>query len=159
MAAMLFLILLFTAFRIKDPSVSLSAISGSLFTNLTSTQNSTIFADVKVRNPNAAAFRFVAGETTIYHGETVVGEAATPPGKVKARGTVHLRVAVEILGEKLLSGATRSRAIRLFCITRIPGDVKVITKKHMVVKVNCEVNYDYLKGELTPGDCIQFVIS
>ncbi|CAN1334200.1 Late embryogenesis abundant protein At1g64065 [Linum perenne] len=122
MAAMLFLILLFTAFRINDPVVSLAGISsGSLSTNRTA--NATIFADVKVRNPNAAAFRFVAGVTTIYLGETVVGEAATPPGKVKARGTVHLRVAVELIGEKL-SGATRSRLVRMFCITRIPGDVK-----------------------------------
>ncbi|CAN1189637.1 Late embryogenesis abundant protein At1g64065 [Linum perenne] len=157
MAAMLFLILLFTAFRINDPVVSLAGISGgSLSTNRTA--NATILADVKIRNPNAAAFRFVAGVTTIYLGETVIGEAATPPGKVKARGTVHLRVAVELMGEKL-SGATRSRLVRMFCITRIPGDVKVIMKKHMVVKVNCQINYDYVKRELTAGDCEQFVIS
>ncbi|CAN1297283.1 hypothetical protein LINPERPRIM_LOCUS23395 [Linum perenne] len=60
MAAMHFLILLFTAFRINDPVVSLAEISGgSLSTNCT--VNATIFADVKVRNPNAAALSFRAG--------------------------------------------------------------------------------------------------
>ncbi|CAN0847683.1 hypothetical protein LINGRAHAP2_LOCUS5105 [Linum grandiflorum] len=78
MDAMPFLVLLFTAFRIKDPGVSLAGDFGSLFSNCisanSSNQNSTIFADVKVRNSNTAAFRFAAGETTIYHGETVVRE-------------------------------------------------------------------------------------
>ncbi|CAN0889615.1 hypothetical protein LINGRAHAP2_LOCUS16141 [Linum grandiflorum] len=67
MAAALFLILLFTAFRIKDLVVSLAGISDSLFTNRTSSnnsnQNSTICADVKVRNLNVEAFRFAADET------------------------------------------------------------------------------------------------
>ncbi|CAN0919265.1 hypothetical protein LINGRAHAP2_LOCUS31348 [Linum grandiflorum] len=78
MAGMPFHILLFIAFRIKDPAVSLVGDFGSLFSNCTSgnnsNQNSTIFEDVKVGNSNTAAFRFVAGETTIYHGTTVVRE-------------------------------------------------------------------------------------
>ncbi|CAI0417047.1 unnamed protein product [Linum tenue] len=162
MAGMFFLILLFTAFRIKDPHV---AVAGLTTTNGTAAVgNATVLADVKVRNPNAAAFRFGHGEATIYYGDTVVGEAATPPGRVKAGGTVHMSVAVEISGEKLsgvpqLREAVESGTLMMSCVTRIPGDVKIITKKHMVVKAICAVNYDYATGQVTAGRCAQYIIS
>ncbi|CAN1178246.1 hypothetical protein LINPERHAP2_LOCUS33564 [Linum perenne] len=170
MSSMLFLILLFTAFRVKDPVVSVAGFTTSpqplrlISRNLTSAGNGTLFADVKVKNSNAAAFRFGVGETAIYYREMVVGEAATPVGKAKARGSVHMRVAVDIIGEKLLgvsrhSEEVKSGTLMMSCITRIPGDVKIFGKKHMVVKVKCGVNYDYVKGELTAGDCIQYIIS
>ncbi|CAL1388263.1 unnamed protein product [Linum trigynum] len=166
MAAMLFLILLFTAFRIKVPHVAVAGVTSAGPQTLNRLRNgtATVLADVKVRNPNAAAFRFGGGGATIYYRETVVGEAATPPGRAKARGTVHMSVAVEISGEKL-SGVSRltedvkSGSLMMSCVTRIPGDVKIITKKHMVVKTICAVKYDYATGQLTAGHCSQYVIS
>ncbi|CAN0910423.1 hypothetical protein LINGRAHAP2_LOCUS26282 [Linum grandiflorum] len=168
MSSMLFLILLFTAFRVKDPIVSLAGFTTTSAANNNNLTNSTVvFAEFKVKNPNAAAFRFGVGETAIYYGETAVGEAATPAGKAEARGAVRVSAAVEIVGEKLklLSAVSRrtedvkSGTLIMSCVTRIPGDVKMIGKKHMVIKVKCGANYDYVKKEFTAGDCLQYVIS
>ncbi|CAI0445153.1 unnamed protein product [Linum tenue] len=88
MAAMLFLILLFTAFRIKVPHIAVARVTsaGPQTLNRLRNRTATVLADVKVRNPNAAAFRFGGGEATVYYGETVVGEAATPPGEGEGEG-------------------------------------------------------------------------
>ncbi|KAF2313393.1 hypothetical protein GH714_010740 [Hevea brasiliensis] len=79
------LVLFFTVFHIKDPVVRMNTLTLDLeplllpngsFSSRTDT-NVTLLADISVKNPNFASFKFNNGTTTVLYGGTVVGEART----------------------------------------------------------------------------------
>ncbi|CAK7335619.1 unnamed protein product [Dovyalis caffra] len=100
-------VLVLTVFDVKDPVINMNKLvvlrlelaNGTLRTDV----NVTLLADVSVKNPNAASFKFNNGTTTVYYGGKMVGEANTPPGKAKARRTLHMNVTVDLIPEKLLA--------------------------------------------------------
>ncbi|KAJ6933682.1 hypothetical protein NC651_008930 [Populus alba x Populus x berolinensis] len=159
------LVLALTVFHIKDPVIKMNRVlvqrlelaHGTLRKDV----NVTLLAEVAVKNPNAASFKFKKGTTTIYYGGAVVGEANTPPGTAKARRTLHMNVTVDLIPAKLLavprfsSDIRSAGALNLTSSTIISGKVRILRtfKKYIVVGVNCTVTYNLASREIHGGDC------
>ncbi|XWS50022.1 hypothetical protein CRYUN_Cryun12cG0052800 [Craigia yunnanensis] len=151
--AVVVLVLFFTVFHIHDPKIQMNSITiqrleflsnDSLRTDV----NVTLLADVSVKNPNVATFKFNNSTTLIYYGGRVVGEGNHLQGKAKARRTLRRNVTVEIVPEKILAVPSfmsdiTSGALNISSYTRISGRVKImnIIKKNVVVKFNCTMTY------------------
>lgn len=154
--AVIFLVLAFTIFRVKDPVIKMNGMRiGPL--ELEDSTNLTLVADVSVKNPNVASFIFSNATTSITYNGTMIGQARTPPGKAKARRTLRMNVTVEIIPEKIMA-VTRllsSRAINISSYTRIAGRVKIIKiiKKNVVVKLNCTMMVNLTSREIQGQSC------
>uniref|UniRef100_A0A2N9FPQ3 Late embryogenesis abundant protein LEA-2 subgroup domain-containing protein n=1 Tax=Fagus sylvatica TaxID=28930 RepID=A0A2N9FPQ3_FAGSY len=87
--AIVVIILIFTVFRVKDPIIKMNGITITkleLINNNTTPKpgvNMSLTADVSVKNPNVASFKYSNTTTTLFYYGTVVGEARGPPGKAK----------------------------------------------------------------------------
>ncbi|KAJ7951224.1 Late embryogenesis abundant protein, partial [Quillaja saponaria] len=149
--AVVIVILIFTVFKIKKPVIKVNSFNITkleLINNNTLPKpgvNISVIADVSVKNPNSASFKFRSNNATYlyYHG-TVVGEAQVPSGKAKARRTFSLNITVDIIPDKLMSSPNlqadfNSGLLTVTTFSRIPGRAKVlnIISKHVVVKLNC----------------------
>ncbi|XP_030955725.1 late embryogenesis abundant protein At1g64065-like [Quercus lobata] len=166
--AVIMLVLAFTVFHIRDPMVRMN---GLTLTNLNLSNetlrqdfNVTLIADVSVKNPNAATFRYDNSTTTIYYHDAVVGEARIPSGKAKARRTVRMNMTVDIIASKVLavqniSSVLISGQLNVSSYTKITGRVKVlnIVNKHVVVTMNCTVTYNFLSQGIQYQDCHPYV--
>ncbi|XVF52996.1 hypothetical protein PTKIN_Ptkin05aG0062800 [Pterospermum kingtungense] len=164
--AVVVLVLFFTVFRIQDPMIRLNAITiqnpeSLTIENFRRGVNVTLLADVSVKNPNAAAFKFHNSTTVIYYRGRVVGEGSNLQGKAKARRTLRRNVTVEIVPEKIMgvssleSDIITYRALNISSYTRISGRVKImnIVKKKVVVEFNCSMTYRILNGEFHGNMC------
>ncbi|XVE57972.1 hypothetical protein DITRI_Ditri04bG0132300 [Diplodiscus trichospermus] len=163
--AVVILVLFFTVFRIHDPKIRMNSVTiqrlellpnGSLRIDV----NVTLLADVSVKNPNVATFKFNNSTTLVYYGGRVVGEGIHLQGKAKARRTLRRNVTVEILPEELLAVPSLTKdiasgAFNISSYTRISGRVKIlnIIKKNVVVKFNCSMTYRLSGGEFHGETC------
>lgn len=147
------LVLALTVFKVKKPRLSinnvwLTAISAGPGTGLTTpvAANATLTADVSVKNPNAAAFRFSASETDVsYKGQTL-SVAYAPAGSVGADRTARMNVTIDLLGDRLASavngtGLLFGQEYEIDTFTAINGTVKVlgIVKKDVEIRMNCSI--------------------
>ena len=159
--AVTLLVLGFTVFWIKDPVIKMNSIKLGGGSAVRSGTNLTLVADVSVKNPNVASFKFSNATTSITYNDTVIGQAWTPPGKVKARRTLRMNVTVEIIPDKILAlsrlwgDVVSSRSINISSCTRIRGRVKIlkIIKKHVVVKMNCSMTVNVTSREILAQSC------
>ncbi|XWS48869.1 hypothetical protein CRYUN_Cryun13aG0113500 [Craigia yunnanensis] len=163
--AVVVLVLFFTVFRIQDPKIRMNSVTiqrlellsnGSLRTDV----NVTLLADVSVKNPNVATFKFNNSTTLIYYGGMMVGKGIHLQGKAKARRTLRRNVTVEIVTEKILAVPSlmidiTSGALNISTYTRISGRVKIlnIIKKNVVVKFNCSMTYRLSGGDFHGERC------
>ncbi|KAG5228306.1 late embryogenesis abundant protein [Salix suchowensis] len=158
-------VLVLTVFQVEDPVIRMNNVSVQRleFVNgtLRADVNVTLVADVSVKNPNSATFKFNNGTTTVYCGGMVVGEANTPPGKAKARRTLHMNVTVDLIPSKLLavpglmSDILSVGKLNVSSNTVIGGKVRIlqIIKKYIVVRVNCTVTYSFASQAIQGGHC------
>nr|TKR97545.1 uncharacterized protein D5086_0000211900 [Populus alba] len=158
-------VLVLTVFQVDDPVIKMNKVSvqrlelanGTLRTDV----NVTLLADVSVKNPNAAAFKFNNGTTTVYCGGVMVGEATTPPGKAKARRTLHMNVTVDLIPNRLsgvpnlTSDIVSVGKLTMSSNTVIRGKVRIlqIIKKYLVVRVNCTMTYNFTSQAIQGGNC------
>ncbi|XP_065858960.1 uncharacterized protein [Euphorbia lathyris] len=164
--AVAILILSFTVFHVKQPEIKMNRIIispfyiGSQFTT-----NLTFVADVSVKNPNIASFKFDNGTTTVFHDGEVIGEGISPAGVAKARKTIELDVTVFVNPEKLmeipdLMDGMKSDSVSMNSSTVIGGTVKILMiKKYIKVQVNCSIDviYDF-RGQEIQENCISHFI-
>ncbi|XP_059441268.1 uncharacterized protein LOC132173708 [Corylus avellana] len=163
--AVTLLVLGFTVFHIKDPevrmnSVTLPQLNLAAF-NGTSGQrpNITLTADVSVKNPNAASFRYTNSTTSVYYRGEMVGEAQIPSGKAKARHTLRMNLTVDIITDKIavesLAYDLRSGALAMSSFTKLSGRVKILNifKKNIVVEMNCTMSYDVSSQSIQKQKC------
>lgn len=161
------IVLAFTVFHVKDPTIKMNAItieglsflgSGNINPNL----NLTLVSDLSVKNPNAASFKFNEASTSLFYDGKVVGEAMIPAGNARARRTLQLNVTVDVMMEKLLGVArlksdlvTGELPVGIFSI--IPGKVKLlrIVKKSATVKMNCTMSFNILRQDIEHLDCLR----
>ncbi|GAA0150044.1 hypothetical protein Leryth_004114 [Lithospermum erythrorhizon] len=143
--AIVVITLIFTIFKVKDPIIRMNGVSINKF-NLNNSTNMTITADVSVKNPNYASFKYANTTTSLFYHGIVVGEARGPPGKAKARRTMRMNVSVDIMTDRILSNPVFSSdlgvgLITMNSFTRVGGRVKMlkIIKRHVVVKMNCSI--------------------
>ena len=158
-------VLVLTVFQVDDPVIKMNKVSvqrlelanGTLRPDV----NVTLLADVSVKNPNAAAFKFNNGTTTVYCGGVMVGEANTPPGKAKARRTLHMNVTVDLIPNRLLgvpslmSDMVSVGKLTMSSNTVIGGKVRIlqIIKKYLVVRVNCTMTYNFTSQAIQGSNC------
>ncbi|KAG2720460.1 hypothetical protein I3843_02G027800 [Carya illinoinensis] len=162
------LILIFTVFRVKDPTVKMNRISVTrleLINRMTLVfgVNMSLAADVSVKNPNVASFKYKNTTTTLFYRDMVVGEVQTPPGKAKARRTMHLNVTADIVVDRLMSQSNvpdlladvRSGLLTVGTYSIIPGRVKMLSiiSKHVVLRLNCTVTVNISSLTIQDLDC------
>lgn len=148
------LALALTVFKVKEPrltmnNVWLTAISagpGSGGIAAPVAANATLTADISIKNPNAAAFRFSRTETDVYYGGQTVSVAYAPAGRVGADRTLRMNVTVDLLADRLAramngTGLVFGQEYDLDTYTDINGMVNVlgIIKKDIEIKLNCSV--------------------
>lgn len=151
------LILTITVFHVKDPTLKLNSlkIDGlDLLSNNTNLNrggglNLTLEADISIKNPNAASFKFEEATTDVYYEGAVVGEVRSPAGEARARRTRTMSVVVDVMVDKMV-GVKRfesdliAGSFAVSTSTRISGVVKIadVVKKSVVVKMKCTMNLD-----------------
>ncbi|GMY23764.1 late embryogenesis abundant protein [Fagus crenata] len=164
--AIVVIILIFTVFRVKDPIIKMNGITITkleLINNNTTPKpgvNMSLTADVSVKNPNVASFKYSNTTTTLFYYGTVVGEARGPPGKAKPKRTAQMNITVDIITDKLLSNPNLladvgSGLLTMSSYSRIPGRVKMLSiiKKHVVVKMNCTMTVNISSRAIQDQKC------
>ncbi|XP_008792375.1 uncharacterized protein LOC103709005 [Phoenix dactylifera] len=163
------LILSLTVFKVKDPtltmnSISLSGFDSGIFSgNDPGSLNATLTADISIKNPNVASFKFDNSTTEFYYHGKTVGVAYAPNGKVSAHRTVRMNVTVDVLVDQVLlrTNGTMSlitgSELSLTSYTDLNGRVDVlgIYKRHIDVRMNCSMNLEVsaLSQEITNTVC------
>ncbi|XVE64763.1 hypothetical protein DITRI_Ditri07aG0127900 [Diplodiscus trichospermus] len=151
--AMVVLVLSFTVFYIHDPkiwvnSVTIQGLEYSPNGSLMNDTKVTFIADVSLKNPNAATFKFNNSTTLIYYRGTVIGQGSHLQGTAKAKHTLRRNVTVEIAPGKIMAVSSAmsdiiSGKLNISSYTKISGRVKIINiiKKNVEVKFNCTMTY------------------
>lgn len=172
--AITIIILIFTVFKIKDPIIRMNGVTVEKLdlVNTTGTilpipkpgSNMTIRADVSVKNPNYASFRYSNTTTTISYRDTVVGEARGPPGKSKARRTMRMNITIDIIADKIVSHPglqddISTGLLTMNSFTSVGGRVKLLNmiKKHVVVKMNCSITVNITSQAIQEQKCTKKV--
>lgn len=152
--AVTILVLFFTVFHVKEPVIRINTLTLNperLLTNgaFRTNTNVTLVADISVKNPNYASFKFNNGTTTVFYGGKVVGEGRIPSEKAEGRRTTHMNITVNMNPDEILkvpSWVTDviSRVMTMNTSTAIDGKVKIFNniKKKFAVQVNCTITYN-----------------
>ncbi|KAJ4780668.1 hypothetical protein LUZ62_064925 [Rhynchospora pubera] len=153
------LILSFTVFKIKDPSltvnyINITSVDPGLGTNnnLVSV-NLTLNANLSLKNPNIASFKFKNSTTEFFYEGQTVGVAYAPSGEVGAYKTTHMNVSLDVLTDRAvaaagpinLTGIVVGEDLNFTSYTDIAGRVNVlgVYKRNIDVTVNCTYTVEY----------------
>lgn len=163
------LILAFTVFRVRDPTTQLvsarvSGISPRVDIPALRVQiNVTVNLVILVHNPNRAAFAHALGQTQLYYRGVQVGFADVEPGRISARGSEDVRVAMTVEADQFASALASLVAdvmagqVGLDASTRIPGRVNFLRvfKHHAVAVSECHVVVGFPDLRVRSQECTQ----
>ncbi|KAL3498920.1 hypothetical protein ACH5RR_041652 [Cinchona calisaya] len=159
--AVIILVLVFTVFHVKDPKIKMNSIKIE-DTNFRRGTNVTVIADVSIKNPNVASFKFKNATTNIYYDDKVIGEARTPPGIIKARRTLRMNLTMDVMVDRILDVLRQGQGTDLgveglpvSSYTKICGKVKIlkIIRKNVVVTMNCTMTVDIKSQSINDQNC------
>ncbi|KAI3933552.1 hypothetical protein MKX01_032657 [Papaver californicum] len=160
-----FLTLLFTLF-LRDPEikmnnlmvVELKLISGTTLPD--PKFNVSLVADVSMKNPNAATFKYSNSTTVLYYRENQIGEIPIPPGKAKPRRTQQMDLPFELDTARLYSTPDIQRdaisgVLDMTSKTRVIGKMKIFgfTKNNIVVKMDCKMSFNLTSLSIQDQKC------
>lgn len=163
--AIVVIILIFTVFKVKDPIIKMNGVTITKLELINNTipkpgVNMSLIADVSVKNPNVASFKYSNTTTTLFYHGSVVGEARGPPGKAKPRRTMRMNITVDIITDRLLSNPNLqsdvgSGLLTMSSYSKVPGRVKMLSiiKKHVVVKMNCTITVNISSQAIQDQKC------
>ncbi|CAL9030262.1 unnamed protein product [Prunus brigantina] len=161
------IVLGFTVFHVQGPRMKMNdvTIQRLEITNgtLRSDTNVTLLADVSIKNPNVASFKYGNTTTRVYYNGKEVGQGRAPAGVAKARRTMRMNVTVDIVpGEILVVPGFKMEVLSLkltvSTYTRIQGKVKILmVNKNVVVELNCTMTYNFASKGIEREDCKQRV--
>ncbi|KAL8088897.1 hypothetical protein AgCh_038602 [Apium graveolens] len=163
------LVLFLTVFKVKDPKINLNYVTirglqGVNPLNLVPNTNLTIIADVSVKNPNIASFKFKNATTDIYYENVLIGEAQIPEGNAKAKKTFQMKINIDFMLEKLvgvprLVGDLTTGSLSLTTKTSIRGRVEIvdIVKKTVGVKMDCSSTVIIADQSVQNQKCTKYV--
>ncbi|XP_014515388.1 late embryogenesis abundant protein At1g64065 [Vigna radiata var. radiata] len=167
--AILIIVLIFTVFRVKDPVITMNGVritklELSNTMTLQTRANMSLVADVSVKNPNVASFRYSNTTTSLYYRGVMVGEARGPPGRAKARRTIRMNVTIDVITDRVVSSPDfttdlGSGLMTMSSFSRVPGQVKILNlfKRHVVVKMNCSTTFNISTQAIKEQSCIRKV--
>ncbi|KAF5772478.1 putative Late embryogenesis abundant protein [Helianthus annuus] len=162
------LVLGFTVLHVKNPKINMNSVTiiGLDRVNITdlSNVNLTVVADVSVKNPNVAAFKFEKSNSSLlYHGK-VVGVADIPVGIAKARRTMRLNVTVDVMVAEIARNQEfvsdlMAGMLPVESYTKIHGRVKIlnIIKRHVTVTMDCSFSVNVTSREIVNQTCKKHV--
>lgn len=164
--AVVIVILIFTVFRVKDPIITMNGVTVTTLELINNTAipkpgaNMSLTANVSVKNPNVAAFKYSNTTTALFYHGTVVGEARGPPGQAKPWRTMQMNITIDIITDRVMSTPNlqadlSSGVLRMSSYSRVPGRVKIldIIKKHVVVKMNCTLTLNISSQAIKEQKC------
>ncbi|KAH1106982.1 hypothetical protein J1N35_010750 [Gossypium stocksii] len=163
--AVVIIILIFTVFRVKDPIINMNgvAVTSLELTNGTTPKpgsNISVTADVSVKNPNVASFKYRNTTTTLYYYGKLVGDARGPPGRAKAHRTVRMNITIDIIVDRILASPNlvtdiRSGMLTMDSYTRVGGRINIlnIIKRHVTVKMNCSMTVNIFSQAIQQQKC------
>ncbi|PIM99287.1 hypothetical protein CDL12_28221 [Handroanthus impetiginosus] len=153
------LVLMLTIFHVKDPVLKINSLN---FKGLNSSANFgpggynlTVEADVSVKNPNVASFKFVNATTKLYYNGSIIGETTSPSGHVRARRTLQTEVLI-VVDKMMEVGGLKGRSIlRINLCMRIYGNVKITNgiKKSFVLSTDCTMNVNVSSHGIQDWNC------
>ncbi|KAG6473016.1 uncharacterized protein LOC122027964 [Zingiber officinale] len=145
------LVLAFTLLRIKDPKLAMNSLAyGGIEDYLGSGQvpniNLIFYADVSLKNPNLASFRFRNSTTAFIYNETAVGLLYAPAGKVGADRTVRMNATLVLLLVPIARtmigkhSVVPSIEVELRSRTEVAGRMNVlgVYKRDVAVTIMCD---------------------
>ena len=153
---LILLVLTFTVFKVKNPTLALNNIYINNLNIFLSTPNSpislnaTLIADISIKNPNKASLQFDSSTTKFYYMGETVGVAYAPWTKVSAMQTVQMNLTVDVLVDQVavMTNATGTAFlhgyVNLTSYTDARGKVSVmrIFKREIDVVMNCSMSVD-----------------
>ncbi|XP_031278668.1 uncharacterized protein LOC116137118 [Pistacia vera] len=152
--AIVMIILILTVFRVKDPEIKLNSFTVSQLQLISGTipkpgVNMSFIADISVKNPNVASYRYSNTTTSLYYHGMFVGEARGPPGRAKAQQTLRMNMTVDIITDRLLSSPNlqsdyASGLLPVDSYSRIGGRVNILNvfKRHVALIMNCSMTFN-----------------
>ncbi|KAK1356446.1 Immunoglobulin-like fold containing protein [Heracleum sosnowskyi] len=168
-AAIILLVLFSTVFKAKDPKINLNYVTirglqGVNPLNLVPNTNLTIIADVSVKNPNIASFKFKNATTDIYYENVLIGEAHIPEGNAKAKKTFEMKINLDFMLQKIvgvprLVGDLTTGSLLLTTTTSIRGRVEIIDiiRKTVGVKMDCSSTVIIADQTVQNHKCTKYV--
>lgn len=167
------LVLSLTVFKVKDPvltmnRVTLEDVDGDFGTERHPVSvNATLNANISIKNPNLASFRFARSETDFYYMGETVGVAYAPDGEVGADRTVLMNVTLDVLADRISPNVNLTDLIfgqdyNLTSYTEITGRVNVlgIYKRDLDIKMNCSITLEvgaFTTVQSKTTDCVASV--
>ncbi|XP_051132770.1 late embryogenesis abundant protein At1g64065 [Andrographis paniculata] len=163
--AIVIVVLIFTVFKVKDPIIRMNRVTVTKLDLVAGTTtprpgaNMTLIADVSVKNPNYASFRYQNTTTALYYHGSVIGEARGPPGRARARRTMRMNITVDVMTDRVLANSDfasdlTSGLLTMSSYTEVAGRVKmVVVKKHVTVKMNCTVTVNMTTQAIQEQRC------
>ncbi|XVE77212.1 hypothetical protein DITRI_Ditri13aG0043400 [Diplodiscus trichospermus] len=163
--AVVIIILIFTVFRVKDPSIKMNNFTITHLELINGTipkpgSNISLIADISVKNPNVASFKYRNTTTTLYYYGTVVGDARGPGGRARARRTMRMNITVDMITDRLLASPNltsdvNSGTLTMSSYSRIGGRVNMlnIIKKHVTVRMNCSMTVNISSQAIQEQKC------
>ncbi|CAA0830667.1 Late embryogenesis abundant (LEA) hydroxyproline-rich glycoprotein family [Striga hermonthica] len=154
-----------TVFRIRDPVIRMNGVAVQRADLIAGTamprpgSNMTIAADVSVKNPNFASFRYRNTTTAIYYRGVVIGEGRWPPGRARAQRTMRMNITVDVMMDRVLSqpdlaSDLASGVVTMSSYTMVGGRVKVLTiGKHVTVTMNCTMTVNITSRTIMEQRC------
>ncbi|XP_024989055.1 late embryogenesis abundant protein At1g64065 [Cynara cardunculus var. scolymus] len=166
----LLVILIFTVFKIKEPEIRMNSVMVDRSFNLINGTipqpgtNMSLIADISVKNPNFASFRYKNTTTSLYYHGTVVGAARGPPGRSKARRTTRMNITVDIMVDSILGNPNLESdlgrgLLTMSSYTRVGGRVKILTfiNKYVTVRMNCTMKVNITSRAIEDQKCTRKV--
>ncbi|KAJ1396203.1 Late embryogenesis abundant protein [Sesbania bispinosa] len=144
--ATVLIVVILTIFHVKHPIVQINSVGVA---KLNPISNTTLIADVSIKNPNFASFEYSNTTTTLYYHGIMVGEARGPPRRAKARHTIRMTVTMNVITQRIICSPYFKKDLRsgvFITIGRfsgVPGKVKILNlfKKHVVVTTNSTTTF------------------
>lgn len=158
-------VLIFTVFGRRWPDIRVNSVKIEGFdrvnwTDIGPNTNLSIIADVSIKNPNIASFKFNNASTMLYYDGNVIGAAKTPRATAKAGRTLRLNVTTDVMIAKImnvsrLQGDYLAGILPISSYTRISGRVKILNmiKKGAIVRTNCTILINVTSYAIKLQDC------
>ncbi|XP_057805751.1 late embryogenesis abundant protein At1g64065-like [Salvia miltiorrhiza] len=163
--AVVIVILIFTVFKVKDPVIRLNGVTVDRLDLINGTatprpgSNMSLTADVSVKNPNFASFRYPETTSALFYRGAAIGEARGPAGRARARRTARMNVTVEVIADRVLAqpdlgSDINSGLLTLGSYTEVGGKVKILmVKKHVRVTMNCSLTVNVTSQAIQGQKC------
>ncbi|KAL5716451.1 hypothetical protein ACHQM5_018139 [Ranunculus cassubicifolius] len=158
-------VLSLTVFRVKEPELVMKRITFPNFSIVAIPATINVVAEISLKNPNIASYRYQNSTTFVYYHGAQVGKGYLPPGIAKARRTqdMNLSMAVvtrEVLGNTNFFNDFGSGVLVLGSYTRLDGRVKILNifKKHVAITMSCTFTANITSSEILDQMCKEKVL-